>query len=108
MPIDPRIDPAKRDEAKKWRTEVADLNRQIERVVEIGDLELALYAAAAIGDCLIDFKRGTLHERDASRETPMSLTPYFSRVRADGAFLHNENMNLPPQEDEDLLEEEGC
>jgi hypothetical protein len=33
----------------------------------------------------------------------MNLTQYFSRVKADGGFLHNEGMNLPLQWDKSTL-----
>jgi len=39
--------------------------------------------------------------------TTMRFTPYFSRVNANGEFLHNEGMNLPLQEEEYPWEKEG-
>lgn len=95
------------DQSKKWRAVVADLKRQVDRVIEIGDAGLAEYSAAAINDCIIEYQQGTIHLRDAGRKTAMSLTPHFSRVRANGEFLHEENMNLPPQEGEYPWEKEG-
>jgi hypothetical protein len=84
-----------REGAKKWRAAVADINRQVERVIEIGDSDLAEWVAAAILDCVIDFKAGRMPE--ASRATAMRLTPHFSRIKANGEFLHNEGTNLPIQ-----------
>jgi hypothetical protein len=68
------------EDGRKWRKAVADINRQIEKVVEIGDSDLAEWVAAAILDCIIDFKAGRMP--DASRATAMRLTPHFSRIKA--------------------------
>ena len=88
------------DQSKPWRRAVADLKRQVDRVIEIGDVDLAEYSAAAINDCIIEFNQGTLHERGAGRKTAMNLTRHFSRVKMDDGFMHEENMSLPFQEEE--------
>jgi hypothetical protein len=69
-----------RNESRKWRAAVADMNKQIEKVIEIGDIDLVEWVAAAILDCVIDFKEGRMPE--ASRAATMKLTAHFSRIRA--------------------------
>lgn len=87
MPWDPErgaYDPehaAELEEGKKWRAAVRDMNRQVERVIEIGDLELVQYASAAVLDCILEHQQGTLHLRDASRETGINLTSNSSVIK---------------------------
>jgi hypothetical protein len=70
-----------RNQARRWKAVVADMQRQFDRVVEIGDPDLAEYAAAAIHDCILEFERGTLYERDANSKPRMRLTSHFSQIR---------------------------
>ena len=88
------------EDPKRWRAVVADMQRQIEKVMEIGNADLVEWVAAAIWDCVLDFRAGRMPE--ASRVMTMRLTPHFSRVKANGAFMHEEGMNLPPQGETEL------
>jgi hypothetical protein len=83
---------------RNWRAAVADMKKYFDQVIEIGDPELAHYVAARIWDCILEYQAGEMPE--ASRATAMRLTPHFSVIKANGAFLHDEGMNLPLQEED--------